>query len=827
MAPSATGGGRPVGVLLLCLLGRSFTNGFAPIISPTTRTAAAVIVTTTAHQQRPNILLLPSNHWHHQQRRNTLQFHVITRHSTTTTTLLNNAASSSSFHLFDEETTQKLILLAFEKAIEAGIPALFFIVTTWWFISMMRSSQQQQQQRGDGMMGRRNNNGSRTGARRGNNNNRGGGRRGGGMMTGQSKLGPVEELYDDIYDDLSGPDENNNIPPLIKLLTGTGGGGRNNNNPNNGIDRPTTKLNIGIPKKEYLKVTKLNSKYDSYRYSMVSATQGKAVAASELRRKGFEMALWKALGAAGGGNTSTSSSSSSSLGRLTPSEATALITLERDFLREGSELLEDVALLSREITNAAVLDEMEEMGVEPGVIDAEVIIVDEDPKKKGDDVIITTTTTTTTAQKDFFGIATSAAVTTSTNNDKKNSSSSSSGGDDKKKKAGAGLQTDIMKAVKEVEAINTQIMLLELDFIQGIVEILGPNRADTIRTTIVGNMISGEAGTLLKTLKERPLARVLSSFFSGEGGGGDGGVESNAGKNLYVTRFPGDVTASQLNELREEVTGILQVAKPGDEALLVLQSGGGTVTGYGLAAAQLQRFKAKNIKLTVCVEQVAASGGYMMCCTADRIVASPFAVLGSIGVISEIPNAYERLQREGIEFQTITAGKFKRTVTPTKKVTKEDLKKSAEDINEIFNLFKSFVASQRPQLDIESVATGDTWFGEDALKRGLCDELATADDVLLDFVERGYDLYEVTYDPTPAGVGAFSLPRGSSSSSSSSADAGMNGWRGVLKSMVRGVVSDVKEEIMSEISASMNEMNSVERRYMMRDDSADKIKAQD
>ena len=325
-------------------------------------------------------------------------------------------------------------------------------------------------------------------------------------------------------------------------------------------------------------------------------------------------------------------------------------------------------------------------------------------------------------------------------------------------------------------------------------------------------------GTLLKTLKERPLATVLSSL----SGGSSSSVESNAGKNLYVTRFPGDVTASQLNELREEVTSIIQVAKPGDEALLILQSGGGTVTGYGLAAAQLQRFKAKNIKLTVCVEQVAASGGYMMCCTADRIVASPFAVLGSIGVISEVPNAFERLQREGIEFQTITAGKYKRTVTPTKKVTKEDLKKSTEDINEIFNLFKSFVASQRPQLDIENVATGDTWFGEDALARGLCDELATADDVLLDFVDQGYDLYEVAYDPTPAGAGAFSLPR------SSSADtAGMNGWRGVLKSMVRGVVADVKEEIVSELSSSMNEMNSVERRYMMKDDSADRIKAQD
>jgi len=749
-------------LILLGLLG-STTNGFAPIISPS-----------RAHLQH-----------HHQPSNNNLQTTPTQFHPTTLTSSSSSTSLNAGLQL-DEETIQKLILLTFEKAIEAGIPALVFIVTTIWFISMMRDQRDQNNGGGMGRGGGARRGGGRGGGR-GSGSKRSNRKRGGGMMGGQSKLGPVEELYDDIYDDLSGPEDN--VPPIIKLLSGGGGGG--NNNQYNGIDRPTSKLNIGIPKQQYLKVTKLNSKYDSYRYSMVSATRGKAVAASELRSKGFESALWKALGvtasdgSVGGGAIGSS---------LTASEATALITLERDFLSEGSELLEDVAMLSREITNAAVLDEMEEMGVEPGIIDAEVIV-----KKEGG------VTATTTAQKEFFNITSSTTDATA-----------AAENDDKKKKAGAGLQTDIMKAVKEVEAINTQITLLELDFIQDIVEILGPNRADTIRTTIVGNMIAGEAGTLLKTLKERPLATVLSSFSGG------GSVESNAGKNLYVTRFPGDVTASQLNELREEVTGILQVAKPGDEALLVLQSGGGTVTGYGLAAAQLQRFKAKNIKLTVCVEQVAASGGYMMCCTADRIVASPFAVLGSIGVISEVPNAYERLQREGIEFATITAGKYKRTVTPTKKVTKEDLKKSTEDINEIFNLFKSFVGSQRPQLDIENVATGDTWFGEDALARGLCDELATADDVLLDFVDKGYDLYEVAYDPTPVGAGAFSLPR-----SSSADQAGMNGWRGVLKSMVRGVVSDVKEEIVSELSSSMNEMNSVERRYMMKDDSADRIKAQE
>ena len=444
---------------------------------------------------------------------------------------------------------------------------------------------------GDMMGGRRGGRGKRGGRGRNARGARGGSRNGMFGQQQQQSLGPVEELYDDIYDDLSGPEEN--VPPLVKLLSGGGGGGRGNQSGANNIDRPTSKLNIGIPKRQYLKVTKLNSKYDSYKYSLVKATQGKAVAAAELRSKGFESALWKSLGITttdNDGTSTTTTSSTSSLGKLSPSEATALITLERDFLREGSELLEDVALLSREIVNAAVLDEMDEMGVEPGVIDAEIVV---NESSNGDGKVVVTA-----AQKEFFDITT---------DEKKDGEKKGSDSDKKKKHSlGLGLQSDIMKAVKEVEAMNTQITLLELEFIQSIVEILGPNRADLVRTTIVGNMISGEVGMLLKTLKERPLTTVLSSLLNNNNGSAG---NSHAGKNLYVTRFPGDVTASQLNELREEVTGILQVAKPGDEALLILQSGGGTVTGYGLAAAQLQRFKAKNIKLTVCVEQVAASGG--------------------------------------------------------------------------------------------------------------------------------------------------------------------------------------------------------------------------
>lgn len=149
----------------------------------------------------------------------------------------------------------------------------------------------------------------------------------------------------------------------------------------------------------------------------------------------------------------------------------------------------------------------------------------------------------------------------------------------------------------------------------------------------------------------------------------------------------------------------------------------------------------------------------MMACVADKIVASPFAVLGSIGVISDVPNVYERLKNEGIEFATITAGKYKRTITPTKKITKEDLIKTTKDIEDVLTLFKSFVSTNRPSLNIDEVATGETWFGPDAMKRGLCDELKTSDDVLLDLVST-CEIFSVKLKTPPrsplafAGVGA-------------------------------------------------------------------------
>merc|ERR1712087_439016 len=244
--------------------------------------------------------------------------------------------------------------------------------------------------------------------------------------------------------------------------------------------------------------------------------------------------------------------------------------------------------------------------------------------------------------------------------------------------------------------------------------------------------------------------------------------------------------------------------------------GGGTVTGYGLAAGQLARLKENGLKLTIAVEQVAASGGYMMSCVADRIVASPFAVIGSIGVISEIPNVYERLKEEGIQFQTVTAGKFKRTLTPTKKITKEDLQKSEEDIAEIFDLFKGWVEENRPQLNIDEVATGETWFGPAALEKGLCDEIKTVDDVLLDYIGNNYNVYQVKYDPPPeipGGLSAFFASEDSIPSGGLGEDTSIG--RRAIRWLVRSFAEEVKAV------ASVDTTTPLEKKYMAQDDTMD------
>ncbi|MGQ0585754.1 MAG: protease SohB [Gammaproteobacteria bacterium] len=213
---------------------------------------------------------------------------------------------------------------------------------------------------------------------------------------------------------------------------------------------------------------------------------------------------------------------------------------------------------------------------------------------------------------------------------------------------------------------------------------------------------------------------------------------------VFVLDFHGDLHASATASLREEISALLQVTRAGDEAVLRLESEGGVVHGYGLAASQLRRVRDAGVKLTVAVDKVAASGGYLMACVADRILAAPFAVLGSIGVVGQLPNFNRLLKKHEIDFELHTAGEHKRTLTVFGENTEAGREKFRETLEDAHALFKAFIAQNRPQVDLAQVATGEHWFGTRALALKLVDELKTSDDYLLER-SKACDLYELRY----------------------------------------------------------------------------------
>ncbi|MDX1465486.1 MAG: protease SohB [Halomonas sp.] len=201
---------------------------------------------------------------------------------------------------------------------------------------------------------------------------------------------------------------------------------------------------------------------------------------------------------------------------------------------------------------------------------------------------------------------------------------------------------------------------------------------------------------------------------------------------VWVLDFHGDLKASAAGRLAEEVSAVLEVAGDNDEAVLRLESAGGLVHSYGLAAAELDRLRQAGLSTTVCVDKVAASGGYLMACGADRLRAAPFAVIGSIGVVAQLPNLHRLLKRHDIDVELLTAGRYKRTLTVFGENTDEGRDKFVEDLETTHQLFKRHVAERRPTLDIEAVATGEIWYGSDALERGLVDELGTSEAYLVE-----------------------------------------------------------------------------------------------
>ncbi|MDH5323415.1 MAG: protease SohB, partial [Gammaproteobacteria bacterium] len=220
--------------------------------------------------------------------------------------------------------------------------------------------------------------------------------------------------------------------------------------------------------------------------------------------------------------------------------------------------------------------------------------------------------------------------------------------------------------------------------------------------------------------------------------------ESAARPRSFVIDFKGDLKASAVPSLREEVSAILDVARADDDVIVRLENHGGVVHEHGLAASQLARIRDAGISLTVCVDKVAASGGYLMACVASKIVAAPFAILGSIGVLAQIPNFNRLLHDHGVDFEQVTAGKYKRTVTMFGKNTDADRAKLKEELEDVHRLFKSAVSRYRPALDLEKVATGEHWYGSSALELGLADEIRTSDEVIAGLVAER-ELYQVAY----------------------------------------------------------------------------------
>lgn len=214
---------------------------------------------------------------------------------------------------------------------------------------------------------------------------------------------------------------------------------------------------------------------------------------------------------------------------------------------------------------------------------------------------------------------------------------------------------------------------------------------------------------------------------------------------IFVLDFDGGKEGYEVESLRKEVTAVLSVAKPQDEVFVRVESPGGMVHTYGLAAAQLERIKNAKIPLTISVDKVAASGGYLMACIADKLIAAPFAIVGSVGVLVEITNFNKLLRKNNIDVEVLTAGEYKHTISMLGEITPEAREKTLLELAAVHAMFKNFVSKYRPQLDIEKVATGEYWHGTQAIEMKMVDELLTSDEYLCKKCDEEVDVFELTF----------------------------------------------------------------------------------
>ena len=260
---------------------------------------------------------------------------------------------------------------------------------------------------------------------------------------------------------------------------------------------------------------------------------------------------------------------------------------------------------------------------------------------------------------------------------------------------------------------------------------------------------------LLDKMEHKKHKREAKSAKKKAKKGSLGNADEKGRARLFVLDFDGDIRASGVASLREEISAVLTVATPKDEVLVTLESGGGMVHSYGLAASQLQRIRTAGVPLTIAVDKVAASGGYMMACVANKLIAAPFAYVGSIGVVMQMPNVNKVLKKHDVDYEMLYAGQYKRTLTVFGENTDEGRAKMQADLEDTHLLFKEFIASLRPDLDIDKVATGETWPGTRALELGLVDELRTSDDYLMSRCKEA-DLLKLRYRERKSMVNSLS-----------------------------------------------------------------------
>lgn len=268
------------------------------------------------------------------------------------------------------------------------------------------------------------------------------------------------------------------------------------------------------------------------------------------------------------------------------------------------------------------------------------------------------------------------------------------------------------------------------------------DKFDTLKEALESEILSKEELKTAKKERKKKDKEEAKALKKRKKSGSD--TEEPARPRLFVLRFNGDMQASEVDNLRESITAILTVVRQTDEVLILIDSPGGMVHSYGLAASQLNRIKKRNIKLTAAVDLVAASGGYLMASVADKIIAAPFAIVGSIGVLAQVPNFHRLLDKHNIDIEQHTAGEYKTTLTLLGKNTDKARNKFREELEDTHVLFKKFVSEHRPQLDIEKIATGEHWYGQQAIALKLVDDIITSDDYLLENSENS-DIYEVNY----------------------------------------------------------------------------------